>query len=112
MPIPINLKQILQSDTQQEKLDKINYNFDQLIANGGGPMGATGSIGETGAQGVTGDQGAQGTQGPQGPQGTNGTQEVKGEQPNDKLLEIAKDCCMAHIRTRVCGVPAVLCYLQ
>lgn len=69
MPIPINLKQILQSDTQQEKLDKINYNFDQLIANGGGPMGATGSIGETGAQGVTGDQGAQGTQGPQGPQG-------------------------------------------
>jgi hypothetical protein len=69
MPIPINLKQILQSDTQQEKLDKINYNFDQLIANGGGPMGATGSIGEIGAQGVTGDQGAQGTQGPQGAQG-------------------------------------------
>ena len=45
MPIPINLKQILQSDTQQEKLDKVNYNFDQLVANGGGPMGATGSIG-------------------------------------------------------------------
>lgn len=69
MPIPINLKQILQSDTPQERLDKINYNFDQLVANGGGPMGQTGSIGETGAQGVTGDQGPQGTQGPQGVQG-------------------------------------------
>lgn len=69
MPIPINLKQILQSDTQQERLDKINYNFDQLVANGGGPAGLTGSIGETGAQGVTGDQGPQGIQGPQGPQG-------------------------------------------
>ena len=69
MPIPINLKQILQSDTQQEKLDKINYNFDQLVANGGGPMGSTGSIGESGAQGVTGDQGPQGGEGPQGFQG-------------------------------------------
>lgn len=69
MPIPINLKQILQSDTQQEKLDKVNYNFDQLVANGGGPMGATGSIGETGFQGATGDDGPQGIDGPQGPQG-------------------------------------------
>jgi len=69
MPIPINLKQILQSDTQQEKLDKVNYNFDQLVANGGGPMGATGSIGETGYQGATGDDGPQGIDGPQGPQG-------------------------------------------
>lgn len=69
MPIPINLKQILQSDTQQEKLDKVNYNFDQLVANGGGPMGATGSIGETGFQGATGDDGPQGIDGPQGFQG-------------------------------------------
>lgn len=69
MPIPINLKQILQSDTQQEKLDKVNYNFDQLVANGGGPMGAIGSIGETGFQGATGDDGPQGIDGPQGFQG-------------------------------------------
>ena len=68
MPIP-NLKQILQSDTQQQRLDKINYNFDQLVANGGGPMGSTGPIGETGMQGVTGDQGPQGAGGDQGPQG-------------------------------------------
>tara|TARA_B100000768_G_scaffold116907_1_gene108193 strand:- start:786 stop:4118 length:3333 start_codon:yes stop_codon:yes gene_type:complete len=69
MPIPINLKQILQSDTQQEKLDKVNYNFDQLVANGGGPMGVAGDIGETGLQGVTGDQGPQGILGTQGTQG-------------------------------------------
>jgi len=69
MPIPINLKQILQSDTQQEKLDKVNYNFDQLVANGGGPMGVAGDIGETGLQGVTGDQGPQGIEGSQGFQG-------------------------------------------
>ena len=69
MPIPINLKQILQSDTQQEKLDKVNYNFDQLVANGGGPMGVTGDIGEAGLQGVTGDQGPQGIEGSQGFQG-------------------------------------------
>ena len=68
MPIP-NLKQILESDSQQERLDKINYNFDQLVANGGGPMGSTGPIGETGMQGVTGDQGPQGAGGDQGTQG-------------------------------------------
>lgn len=68
MPIP-NLKQILESDSQQERLDKINYNFDQLVANGGGPMGSTGPIGETGMQGVTGDQGPQGAGGDQGDQG-------------------------------------------
>ena len=68
MPIP-NLKQILQSDTQQERLDKINYNFDQLVANGGGPMGSPGPIGESGAMGVSGDQGPQGVQGIEGAQG-------------------------------------------
>ena len=34
----INLKQILISDTDNIKLDKVNYNFDQLVANGGGPQ--------------------------------------------------------------------------
>lgn len=69
MAIPINLKQILQSDTSAERLDKINYNFDQLIANGGGPMGTPGLIGDTGAAGLTGNQGIDGPQGYQGNQG-------------------------------------------
>lgn len=68
----INLKQILTSDTDNIRLDKVNYNFDQLVANGGGPKGETGLAGATGYQGVKGDQGPQGTQGVQGTQGPDG----------------------------------------
>ena len=68
----INLKQVNLADSDNIKLDKINYNFDQLVANGGGPQGPTGSKGDTGAQGVTGAQGFQGFTGAQGFQGTPG----------------------------------------
>jgi len=71
----INLKQISTLDTDNLKLDKVNYNFDQLVANGGGPAGVQGPYGTTGFQGITGAQGVQGTlgnQGFQGPQGNNG----------------------------------------
>lgn len=73
----INLKQIFTTDTDNIKLDKVNYNFDQLVANGGGPQGAQGPTGDTGPQGITGTQGFQGPIGPQGdrgPQGANGGQ--------------------------------------
>ena len=65
----INLKQIRVLDTDNIKLDKINYNFDQLIANGGGPKGYIGSNGNDGAQGF---KGALGVQGGRGSQGTKG----------------------------------------
>jgi len=65
----INLKQINVSDSDNIKLDNVNYNFDQLIVNCGGPQGPTGSDGATGAQGVTGAQGSQGSTGTQGFQG-------------------------------------------
>lgn len=68
----INLKQVNLADSDNIKLDKINYNFDQLVANGGGPQGPTGSKGDTGAQGVTGTRGFQGFQGSIGVQGTPG----------------------------------------
>ena len=68
----INLKQILTSDTDNIKLDKVNYNFDQLVANGGGPQGNQGAIGDTGYIGVKGDQGFQGDQGFKGDQGNTG----------------------------------------
>jgi len=68
----INLKQVNLTDGDNIKLDKINYNFDQLVANGGGPQGPTGSKGDTGAQGVTGAQGYQGVMGNQGYQGAPG----------------------------------------
>ena len=69
----INLKQISLSDTNNIKLDKVNYNFDQLVANGGGPQGFQGNPGNTGYQGVTGYQGNQGSLGDQGAVGVQGT---------------------------------------
>jgi hypothetical protein len=65
----INLKQIRTLDTDNIKLDKINYNFDQLIANSGGPKGYVGPDGNTGYQGFRGAQGTQGFQGLRGAQG-------------------------------------------
>lgn len=66
----INIKEIFASDSEGVKLEKLNYNFDQVVANGGGPIGALGS---QGALGATGSTGAQGPQGPQGIQGATGT---------------------------------------
>jgi hypothetical protein len=74
--MPLNLKPILTSQTNNEKLDAINYNFDQIVANGGGPLGSQGATGVQGLDGITGSQGPQGstgTQGRQGPQGQSAT---------------------------------------
>ena len=67
----INLKQVQVLDNDNIKLDKINYNFDQLIANSGGPRGYMGANGNTGFQGFQGAQGFQGFQGYLGAQGIN-----------------------------------------
>ena len=50
----LNLKQIFVADSDQIKLDKVNYNFDQLVANGGGPQGPQGIQGPTGMTGPIG----------------------------------------------------------
>ena len=71
----INLKEISLLDTDSIKLDKVNYNFDQIVANGGGPIGNTGPAGNTGYQGLTGHQGDTGVVGDQGFQGVAGTSE-------------------------------------
>lgn len=65
----INIKEIFGGDSENQKIDKLNYNFDQILANGGGPIGATGAQGATGATGATGPQGNIGPQGLQGPAG-------------------------------------------
>lgn len=70
--MPITLKHINISDSDSIKLDKINYNFDQLVANGGGPAGPQGSIGQNGPQGTTGQMGFQGVIGDEGVQGAEG----------------------------------------
>lgn len=72
----INLKEIRVFDTDNIKLDKINYNFDQLIVNGGGPKGyngPNGNVGPQGFQGVQGYQGPRGFQGVQGPSASSAT---------------------------------------
>jgi len=63
----LNLLQLLQSDDQTTYTDKVNYNFDQILAMGGGP------IGPTGFQGIQGVPGAQGIQGFQGLPGMDGS---------------------------------------
>ena len=63
----INILNVLQGDNQSTVVDKINYNFDQILSAGGGPQGQQGLLGPTGA---IGPQGANGVQGSQGPSGT------------------------------------------
>lgn len=65
----INIKELFSTDSSTDQLDKINYNFDQVVANGGGPIGATGAKGELGAQGNKGQKGELGLTGPQGDPG-------------------------------------------
>lgn len=73
----ISLKHINISDSDQIKLDKVNYNFDQLVANGGGPRGPQGPIGQSGPQGTTGPRGFQGPLGDIGFQGQPGAATVE-----------------------------------
>jgi len=70
--MPINIREILYpNDTDTIKWEKVNYNFDQILANGGkeGPRGTKGDTGAVGATGVKGDKGDQGDQGIKGETG-------------------------------------------
>lgn len=74
----LNIKEIFKSDLDpnspnwwaRDKVDKINFNFNQLEK--GGSYGPTGTQGSDGITGVIGDQGFQGNIGTQGDQGTEG----------------------------------------
>lgn len=66
----INIQEILHpSDSDNIKFSKINYNFDQILANGGGPVGPKGLKGSQGVVGSTGVKGELGTQGIKGESG-------------------------------------------
>jgi|TARA_B100000768_G_scaffold181988_1_gene208096 hypothetical protein len=66
----INIQEILHpSDSDSIKFSKINYNFDQLVVNGGGPEGPKGDIGLKGEPGNTGIVGPKGEQGEKGESG-------------------------------------------
>ena len=63
--ININLKEVFSVDNPADLTNKLNYNFNQLIALGVGQPGQTGATGTTGSPGPT---------GPIGPAGAAGTQ--------------------------------------
>lgn len=71
--MPINIQEILYpSDSDSIKWEKVNYNFDQIIATGGkeGPKGDKGSVGPTGTVGTVGEKGEKGDLGEKGNTGT------------------------------------------
>jgi len=71
--MPINIQEILYpSDSDSIKWEKVNYNFDQIIATGGkeGPKGDKGSVGPTGIVGTVGEKGEKGDLGEKGNTGT------------------------------------------
>ena len=69
----INIKEILHpNDSDSIKFEKVNYNFDQILANGGGPQGLKGVKGGTGGTGATGVKGQKGEIGLTGATGATG----------------------------------------
>jgi len=50
----ITIKELLAADKVSELVDKINFNFDQLLLNGGGPPGIKGGFGDIGPIGPRG----------------------------------------------------------
>lgn len=64
MAININLKEAFDTDSQSSLVEKLNFNFNQLIALG---------VGQPGRIGNTGDTGGPGPRGPIGKTGKNGT---------------------------------------
>lgn len=81
----LNIQSLNLGDTQEVIIDKVNNNFDAIVANGGGPQGR---------QGDQGDQGPIGQAGPKGDPGQEGTRGtrwfVQNTQPtggvNDPIL--------------------------
>ena len=76
--MPINIKQIFPSDSELNLIDKINFNFDQIVLAGGGPPGSKGPTGLTGPLGLVGPTGFTGNTGPTGINGASGTNGLDG----------------------------------
>jgi len=53
----ISIKELFPSDSLLDAVEKINFNFDQVILGGGGPQGEIGVTGNAGGQGPIGDRG-------------------------------------------------------
>jgi hypothetical protein len=66
MPVT-NIQSLNYGDSQSQSIDKINYNFDEIVEGHGGTQGITGP---TGSDGPAGNRGPIGTQGATGVRGT------------------------------------------
>jgi gliding motility-associated-like protein len=53
----ISIKELFPADSLINAVEKINFNFDQVILGGGGPQGEIGETGNAGGQGPIGDRG-------------------------------------------------------
>ena len=62
----LNLRSVLSGDNIAQAVEKINYNFQQIVLNGGGPKGDTGIIGPPGIPGPEGPVGPSGSIGATG----------------------------------------------
>ena len=96
----LDIKEIFKSDLDPNltiwwsnaKVDKLNYNFNQLVL--GGPQGPQGQTGNSGAYGARGDQGFQGPVGYDGPQGYQGPEAISAwtrRSTADRDIVIPKD---------------------
>lgn len=62
----LNIINLNTGDTQEVLVNKINQNFDSIVANGGGPQGQDGPQGDQGPIGAAGPKGDQGVPGERG----------------------------------------------
>lgn len=62
----LNIQSLNLGDTQEGIIDKVNSNFDAIVANGGGPQGESGNQGEQGSIGQAGPKGDPGQEGIRG----------------------------------------------
>lgn len=78
----LNLRTLLSGDNLGDVVEKLNYNFQQIVLNGGGPVGDTGLIGPPGIPGP------EGPTGPIGPTGGTGTYVYAGPTAPNSLTNL------------------------
>ena len=82
-----NTKHIFQGDSKNDVVDKINYNFDQILSFGVGPDGHQGPRGATGIFGPAGKKGASGSTGGRANKWDSGTNQPTGSNQYDLWIK-------------------------
>lgn len=82
-----NTKQIFQGDSKKDVVDKINYNFDQILFFGVGPDGHQGPKGATGIFGPAGKKGPTGASGERANKWDSGTNQPSGSKQYDLWIK-------------------------